>query len=237
MGGESGLSGSDFTLVALDLPGYGRSELMATSSRPSGSSNSNGSSIRDCEPTMDYFELCADVCRQLMQELGFKTYSVGGWNDGARVAALLAIKCQARVNSLLLWGFAPVMDEQSCLALARARDTSIWEPSILRTYADVYGEQGFGELWRKYVDFVVKSLELPDRFDIRDRLRQIKCPTLVLHGSEDPIISFREHVRPIEMQIYDSEVRQLAGLAHNIHQAAPKHFNELLARFVASASA
>lgn len=218
---ECGLSMEEFTVIAPDMPGYGRSELKHNELMP-------------CEPSLEYFQLCADVCANLMAELDYKTYSVGGWNDGARVAALLAIKCQSRVNSLILWGFSPIMDQQTCWATARTRDTSIWEPSILSNYSSVYGEQHFSDLWRKYVDFVVKTLELPNAFDIRDKLRLIKCPTLVLHGTSDPIISYESHVKPIEMQIYDSEIRQLQGLAHNIHQADPMEFNRVMARFVSS---
>lgn len=212
----------EFTIVAPDLPGYGRSELLSDELKP-------------CEPTLEYFELCARVCAKLMAKLGYKTYSLGGWNDGARVASLLAIECQSRVNSLILWGFSPVMDAQTCWATARARDSSSWEPEVLRSYHEVYGEQQFGDLWRHYVDFVVKSLELPGgQFDIRARLNKIKCPTLVLHGSQDPIISFERHVKPIEMQIYDAQLHSFQGLAHNLHQADPKQFNQVLGQFVSS---
>lgn len=221
MDSECGLRRDEFTVIAPDLPGYGRSPLVHDELKP-------------CEPSLEYFQHCADVCARLMAQLGHKTYSVGGWNDGARVAALLAIKCQSRVNALVLWGFAPIMDQESCWATARARDTSIWEPSILKCYSDVYGDELFPELWRKYVDFVVKTLELPDQFDIRDQLKHIKCPTLVLHGSNDPIISYEAHVKPIEAQIYDSQIEQFQGLAHNIHQADPVEFNEVMARFVSS---
>lgn len=222
MSQKSGLSPEEFTIVALDLPGYGKSVIY------------DEEKLDACLPTLDYFEMCSKVCEQLMARLRFKTYSVGGWNDGARVAALLAIRCQSRVNSLILWGFSPIMDKASCLATARQRDTSIWEPSILRIYSDVYGEQNFSDLWRRYVDFVVQTLELPDQFDIRDRLKQIKCPTLVLHGSNDPIISYPLHVKPIEMQIHDSQIKQMSGLAHNLHQADPLAFNQLMAQFVSS---
>lgn len=219
---ENALDEQQFTIIAPDLPGCSGSELISEEK------------LDFCEPTLEYFNLCAQICSKLMAKLNFKTYSVGGWNDGARVAALLAIKYQSRVNSLLLWGFSPIMDPKSCLAMARSRDTSIWEPTILKSYCDVYGEQHFSDLWRKYVDFTVKTLESPVNFDIRDKLSQIKCPTLVLHGSEDPIISFQDHVKPIEMQIYDSEIKQFKGLAHNIHQADPVGFNQVMARFVSS---
>lgn len=218
-----GLSGDQFTIVAPDLPGYGRSEVFDEEKR------------QNCLPTLEYFEMCAEVCAKLMSKLNYKTYSVAGWSDGARVAALLAIKSQSRVDALILWGFAPVMDKESCLATARVRDTSIWEPSILKTYSDVYGEQNFSELWRHYVDYIVQTLETPEQlFDIRDRLSSIKCPTLVLHGTNDPIINYRTHVEPIEMQIYDSQIKQFTGLAHNIHQADAQQFNQVLSKFVST---
>ena len=205
------------------MPGYGRSQL-------------DSKELKPCEPSLQYFELCAQICAKLMSQLGHKTYSVGGWNDGARVAALLAIGHQSRCNSLILWGFAPQMDKESCMSTARFRDTSIWDPRILANYSEVYGEQVFGELWRKYVDFVVKALELPEQFDIRDRLNKIKCPTLVLHGSADPIINWSKHVKPIEMQIFDSQIKQLPGLAHNLHQANPLEFNRMVGQFVAASA-
>lgn len=62
-----------------------------------------------------------------------------------------------------------------------------------------------------------ESLESPVDFDIRDKLSQIKCPTLVLHERDDPVISFQDHVKPIEMQIYHSVIKQFKGLAHNTH--------------------
>lgn len=220
---DEGLDAVQFTVVAPDLPGYGRSEVFDEERR------------QNCLPTLDYFEMCANVCAELMAKLKYKTYSVGGWNDGARVAALLAIKCQSRVDSLILWGFSPVMDKSSCLAIARARDSSVWEPTVLKTYSDIYGEQNFSELWRRYVDFVVLSLEnQEEQFDISDRLRAIKCPTLVLHGTKDPIISYRAHVQPIEMQIHDSHIEQFPGLAHNLHQADSSQFNQALTNFISA---
>lgn len=172
-----------------------------------------------------------------MRKLNHKTYSVAGWSDGARVASLLAIKHQSRVNALLLWGFVPIMDKQSCEAVARTRDTSCWDPEVREFYSSVYGEQRFSDLWRKYVDFIVATLEYPVQFDIRQELYKIKCPVLILHGTRDPIVNFSEHVKPLEMQIYDSDILQFKGMAHNIHQADPNQFNRVLSTFVTSVRA
>lgn len=220
---QLGLSKKEFTVVALDLPGYGRSDEL--SEQHEFTSN----------PTREYFEFCVGICSKLMQQLEHKTYSVGGWNDGARVACLLAIRWQSRVNALVLWGFVPLIDKQSSHAIARTRDTSIWDPQMLQSYSEVYGEQRFSDLWHKYVDFIVATLEIPERqFDLRAELCQIKCPTLVLHGSNDPIVSYREHVKPLEMQIYDSDIKQFKAMSHNIHQADPSQFNQVFTTFVTS---
>lgn len=219
---QLGLSPDEFTLIALDLPGCGKS------------------GIRDdlkCEPSREYFEFCADLCASLMSKLGHKTYSLAGWNDGARVASLLAIKCQSRVNALVLWGFAPHMDKSSSLALAKTRDVNTWDENVLKLYTSVYGEQNFSDLWHKYVDFIVASLELPEQFDVRDQLWKIKCPTLILHGAKDPIIDFQTHVKPLEMQIYDSDIVQFRDSAYNIHQADVNQFNRALTTFVTSVRA
>lgn len=221
MGDELGLSKEEFTIVAYDLPGFGRSKIAPNVK---------------CDPTLAYYELAAEVGAKLMAKLGFKTYAVGGWSDGARVASLLAINHQARVDALVLWGFVPVGDKQSSYAIARTRDVSIWNPTMLENYSSVYGEHEFSELWHHYVDFTIAALESEDEelFDIREKLCAIKCPTMILHGTQDPIISYNDHIKPLKMQIYDSDITQFKGLSHNIHQADPNQFNQVLTTFVTS---
>lgn len=223
LGPKFGLSKEEFTIVAYDLPGFGRSERKGKDS--------------NFDPTLEFFELCALVGAKLMSSLGHKTYSIAGWNDGARVASLLAATNESRVNALILWGFVPMMDKATAGAISRTRDTSTWNGEVREYYSSVYGDQLFGDLWRKYVDYVIASLDLPDRFDIRSRLSAIKCPTLIMYGSEDPIVSYEQHVKPLEMLIYDSELITFKGLAHNIHQANPGQFNQLVTRFVTNVRA
>lgn len=240
-----GLSHDEFTIVTFDLPGQGSSTCLVPSVKcplktpplTAQQKMNNEPDYFSALPTMEYFELCADTGASLMASLGHKTYSVAGWSDGARVASLLAIRHQSRVNSLLLWAFVPIMDKHSCEAISRTRDTDTWDPEALKVYTKVYGgQERFSDYWKAYVDFIMSTLEFPDHFDIRNLLSKIKCPTLVLHGKQDPIVDYRQHVEPLNMQIYNSEIQQLDGLAQNIHQSNPSQFNALLAKFVENAA-
>lgn len=234
---EVGLSKRDYTLVAFDLPAYGRSQELANVGQDNNDMIGNNKKKFNNMPSWDYFEFCAKVGSRLMMSLGFKTYSVCGWNDGARIASLLAINYQSRVNSLLLWGFVPMMDKHSCEAIARTRDTGTWQPDIVKLYTDVYGEQKFSKLWKEYVDFIISTLELAKYFDISEELKHIKCPTMILHGSSDSIVDYRLHVKPLHMKIYDSQIIVLPNVAHNIHQANPLKFNSLLNTLITSVGA
>lgn len=211
-----GLSRKLFTIIALDLVGYGKSD----------------SEERDL--SYHALERDAKICSKLMAELNHKTYSVCGWDEGARVAAILAIENQSRVNSLILLGFTPMMDEESSKAIGKTRDTSAWDKDILALYSDSYGEQRFSSLWRKYVDYTISNLESSDQFDIRDKLHKIKCPTLICYGTRDPIVNYSKHVLPVQENIYDSEIAEFKDAAHNIHQARATEFNEMLTKFVLS---
>lgn len=213
---ELGLNRDEFTLVALDLPGYGKSD----------------SEERDFCYTS--FERDASIAAKLMALLKFKTYAVCGWDDGARVAAILAIRNQSRVNALVLWGFTPMMDEATSKIIGKTRDIGTWDECALKIYSAVYGEHRFSQFWRKYVDYIVSNMESPEQFDIKDQLHMIKCPTLVLHGTNDPIVSFARHVEPVKASIYDADVVLFKSAAHNIHQARASEFNRIVTTFVAS---
>lgn len=218
-----------FTIVLLDLPGYGLSDP------PPEIYDKYGRKVGlKVNPTMEYFKNCSKLSVGLMTLLKIKTYSVAAWSDGARVACLIAIENPSRVNSLILWSFLPTNQARSSWALAKTRDIQTWDQEALKFYTDVYGESEFSDKWRKYVDWLVASSENDEQFDIRPELNKIKCPTFILHGSQDPIINYREEIEPLERMINDSYVDQLKGLSHNMHQADPCKFNHLLTQFVLS---
>ncbi|CAG2182184.1 unnamed protein product, partial [Oppiella nova] len=52
----------------------------------------------------DVYKNDADLAAELMAKLGYNLYSLLGWSDGGKVALLMAIKYQSRIDKLVVWG-------------------------------------------------------------------------------------------------------------------------------------
>src|ERR1035437_7580421 len=83
-----------FSVIAPDPRGYGKS-------RPPG---------RDYPS--DFLERDADDMAALMAAIGFDTFAVAGWSDGANSAALLASKYPDKVLKLVIWGGNSFISEE-----------------------------------------------------------------------------------------------------------------------------
>lgn len=205
---------NQFTLIAIDLPGYGKS-------RPP-----------ERVYSADAYPNDARKAAGLMEKLGFKLYSVLGWSDGAKIALLLAIQNQARVDKLVVWGVVPNATEYDIKAVSITRDISIFDPKSRKLYIEAYGQELFEQLWHKHVDYCVGfSGNANQIWDIRKEMRTIKCPTLILHGDKDPLID-KEHPATAEREIADSRLVRFPNGSHNIHQVYIQEFAKTVTDFL-----
>ena len=168
-----------------------------------------------------------------MEKLGYKLYSVLGWSDGSKIALLLAINNQARVDKLVVWGVVPYASDYDLKAVAMTRDVNnVFDPKSRELYTKAYGQELFEQLWHKHVDYCVTFSDNPTAiWDIRKEMRTIKCPTLILHGDKDPLID-RSHPETAEREIADSRVVRFPNGSHNIHQVFSKEFNKIVTDFL-----
>lgn len=211
---DGGLDQSLFTIIAIDLPGYGKS-------RPP-----------ERMYSVDSYPNDARKAAGLMEKLGYKLYSVLGWSDGAKIALLLAINNQARVDRLVVWGVVPYGSDYDIKAVSMTRDTAIFDAKSRRLYIEAYGEELFEQLWHKHVDYCVTFSGNPSQFwDIRKEMRTIKCPTLILHGDKDPLID-KTHPATAEREIADSRLVRFPKGSHNIHQVFVSEFNKTVTDFL-----
>lgn len=168
----------------------------------------------------------------LMDKLGFKLYSVLGWSDGAKIALLLAIQQQARVDKLVVWGVVPNATEYDIKAVSMTRDINVFDPKAKKLYIDAYGQDLFEQLWHKHVDYCVSfSGNAEQIWDIRTKMQTIKCPTLILHGDKDPLID-KNHPITAEREIADSRLVRFPNGSHNIHQVYVQEFKKTVTNFL-----
>ncbi|CAG2172510.1 unnamed protein product, partial [Oppiella nova] len=82
--GENALNMNALTIVAVELPGWGRS-------RPP---------IRQIGRNV--FKNDAECCVQLMESLGYNKFSVLGWSEGSRVALVLSANYPDSVTDMIV---------------------------------------------------------------------------------------------------------------------------------------
>lgn len=201
-------------MIAIDLPGFGKSRPPERVYRK------------------DIYHYDAKIAAGLMEKLGYKLYSVLGWSDGGKVALLMAIANQARIDKLVIWGVVPNATDYDVRAVLMTRDTDVFDPKARALYVDAYGKDLFEQLWHKHVDNCATWASDPGaQWDIRKDVRTIKCPVLVLHGDKDPLID-KAHPTTLEREIADSRLMRFANGSHNIHQVYVQEFNRAVTDFL-----
>jgi pimeloyl-ACP methyl ester carboxylesterase len=68
-------------------------------------------------------------------------------------------------------------------------------------------------------------------FDVINRLSEITVPTLIIHGSEDRILSL-ELAELLQQNIRNSSLRVIERAGHCPHLEKPKEFNKIITDFL-----
>jgi 3-oxoadipate enol-lactonase len=154
-----------------------------------GSSNARGphtlwDSARDVLALLDY--------------LGIETAALGGMSQGGFVALRVALLAPGRVRALVL------MDTQSGLEDRKGPDRLIatWKSRGSNSIQDglastLLGPGEWTDWFQKWERIDYQQLDwayqcLIERDDVTDRLSQIRCPSLVIHGTLDEAVEFKK---------------------------------------------
>ena len=226
-------------VLALDLPGFGRSEMPREEISVSG------------------YARCVEA---LCEHAGVGRVALVGNSLGGFIAADTTIQFPRRVERLVLVSAAgltgPNVYRQSALTVGRiaAALTSVTaarhremakrprsrhlalalvarHPS--RLAADVAWEammKGAGK--PAFMDAMRASLE----YDFRDRLPEISCPTLIVWGEDDAVLPARD-AREFEQLIPGSRRVMMQDTGHIPMVERPSTFNDLLLEFLAEEEA
>jgi len=226
-------------VITLDLPGFGHSPMPREEITISG---------------------YARLLDQLLDRLGIDAAAVVGNSMGGHIATELAIAFPQRVERLVLVSAAglstynhrgsnavlPAMRhvERSLMAVtawtaaksdtvarrARLRDATLnvvvrhpsrLDPAVAAEQLRGAGKPGF-----------MQAFEAVLRYDVRDRLPEIACPTLIVWGDRDRLIPVRDADLFAEL-IPDSRKVVFGDTGHMAMLERPESFNALLAEFLA----
>jgi len=209
-------------VVAIDLLGHGNSVT----------------------PPSDYtIEDHARVITYFLDILGVEKASIVGHHVGARIAVELAATWPERVNKLVLSG-CPWYTEEQRRALESDWKYHRWEITEDSSFLTELWEAD-KRLWGSNID--AKALckilgislqnlsssynihEAVFKHDIDPRLRIVKCPTLLLSGSEDV---FYDKLEPISRLIPRSRTQVIDGAGGYICLEKPKEFARAIVDFV-----
>ena len=223
-------------VIALDLPGFGHSPMPP-----------DGITIAG------YGRIVAEVC----DALGVERAAIAGNSMGGFIGAEMAIEMPERVAALILvsaaafWGekrrakpqLAVAQSASALLAWFAARaDRSVHRPRLRRFAlfqggirrdlpADLAGELVSGAGTEGFLD----ALGELAGYSVRDRMPEIACPTLVVWGRRDPLVSVRDADEYVRL-IPDARKEIFADSGHVAMVEEPARFNALVEAFLAEAA-
>ncbi len=232
---------TDHRVVAMDLPGFGYSEM----------------------PREDIsIESYARWTIKLMDALGIESAAVIGNSMGGFVSAELAIKFPERVQRLVFVSAAIFWQNrrraQPLVQLARLSDAVVARALVRATddiatrrrlryaalasagfrYPQYISDELAHEMVRsaRRTDGFLPALEALAGYDLVEELPKISCPTLIVWGAHDQLVSVRDAER-LEDLIPDSRREVFERTGHVAMLERPERFNRLLREFLAEAPA
>jgi non-heme chloroperoxidase len=224
------LMNKDFRVIGITLRGFGRSD------KPYGAYNYDVH-VRDIKSVLD--------------KLDIKDAVLGGFSMGGAIAVhYVASYNAAHVSKLVLAAAAAPLWTQRKDFPYNLAQSDVDElialnfsdrPKLLSNFAKIFSatetslNDGIGK-WLNGLGLVATAhataqclYALRDT-DLRDDLKKIKIPTLILHGRKDKICSF-DLAEQLKAGIKDSQLVPFENSGHSLFLEETKKFNSELIRF------
>ena len=177
-----------------------------------------------------------------MKELGIEDAYVLGVSQGGMIAQYIAIDHPEMVRKLILAVTAPYANPLlrksvgEWISMAKRGDhAALMADTAEKTYSEGYLKKN-----RKYLPLLaaftkphsyerfLRNAEAILHFDVRDELAKIKCPTLILAGSDDHTVG-NEAVDELNSAIAGSEKYIYEGYGHGAYDEAEDFYERVFA--------
>lgn len=218
---------SDFNIYAPDLPGHGRSE-------------GRGRTRVD-----DY----ADCVHLFAQTLRLGHISIVGHSMGGAIAQTLALRqpswlagmvligtgARLRVHPLILEGLQPAPDGGPPVGISRANFEAAIDMICQWAYGPTTSEQilrkGRQQLFNVDPNVIYGDYLACNDFDVMDRVREIRLPTLILVGSADQMTP-PQYGQYLHEQISGAELVEILDGGHMMALEKPAEVTQAVTRFL-----
>ena len=189
-----------------------------------------GKSDRRAEFSPDFYYEDAAQMAGLLRALGIDRAHVGGFSDGAIIALCLALDFPELVHSLALAGASSYIDEPMVTELRKLTPPEDLPEPLQQALARAHGDDYWRDLVRVW--FAGQEAILRRGGDInRERLGEIRCPMLLIHGAADDVI-LPHHAEIIQAAVPQAELIVLPGRGHFVLDEAPKETSDLILDFL-----
>jgi pimeloyl-ACP methyl ester carboxylesterase len=224
------LINNNFRVIGITLRGFGKSD----------------------KPYGDYnYDVHASDIKTVLKKLDIKDAVLGGFSMGGAIAIrYMAANKGARVSKLVLAGAAaPVWTQRDDFPynLPKSAVDELIElnyqdrPKLLSNFAKIFSatetslNEGIGN-WLNAINLSASSyaigkclMALRDT-DLRNDLKKIEIPTLILHGKHDKICSF-DLAEQMKDAISDSRLVTFEHSGHSLFLEETRKFNTELIKF------
>ena len=184
----------------------------------------------------------ADDQVMVMKDLGIDRACVLGVSQGGMIAQCIAIRHPEVVKRLILAVTAPYANAvatdsvSTWIDMAKRGDhTALMVDTAERMYSDRYLQKNrrFFPLLARFTrpssyDRFLKNANAILRFDVRNELSKISCPTLIIAGSDDKTVG-NDAPGELKNGIAGSELFVYEGLGHGTFEEAKDFYDRVFA--------
>jgi pimeloyl-ACP methyl ester carboxylesterase len=194
-----------------------------------------------------YWDSAADAVA-LLDHLGIERAAFVGMSQGGFLSLRAALASPDRVAGICLIDSAADTDDEDTLAGYRQMldaltgdDDDTWEAVAQIVAGLILGDPALEAEWlpkwrarRGTTDLRIPGETLLGRDDISDRLGEIRCPVLSIHGTDDQAVSL-ERGRAVQERVPNpSGLVEIQGAAHAPNMTHPDQVNPALRGWLAT---
>ncbi|MFB0560020.1 MAG: alpha/beta fold hydrolase [Candidatus Lokiarchaeia archaeon] len=200
------------------------------------------------KPDQPYsMSLLAKDVATLLDQLGVNSAYFCGFSMGGYVAQKAALSYPEKVRGLILVNSAPNIPEHTVKVAGKWAEILL--NSGLEAFVDAQVNYAFHPIFRRRHEAIINIFrenkrippsETPGRInkgsqiepiDFRKKLKEIKTPILIIHGSDDQIVPV-ESAELMHKQIPNSQLAIFPFCGHLLIMERPKFFIDLLLYFI-----